>query len=392
MDERVIQFRVGVVVVVATIATAILIFLLGEWQPLFQGKYTVYIRFRHAPGVVPDTPIRKSGILIGRVKHVDLEKQGGAVVTARIDSKRELHRSEICRIGSGSLVLGDAVIEFVPSGDESADSSLIQDGEYIEGTVQSDPMKVLVDVAEKMPDAIHEIQQAGRELALLGRNVNTIVGNNEQQFERIMQSSERAIVKFEAAMSSIDELVGDPELKARLKKSLEELPDMFADARETLKVTRDTMTSFERVGKRAEANLENLEAFTTPLAEKGPALVSSVDHSIKNLDELLEQLVQFTEALNNREGTFGKLVYEPELYQRLNRAAGNIEDVTRKVRPLIDDARVIADKVARDPGQLGVRGVFNRQPAGSGVKYSLPAHRIRVPEDSELASEVIYEE
>ena len=385
MDERVLQFRVGVVVVVALTTAAILIFLLGDGG-YFQRKYTLYIKFVHAPGVVPNTPIRKNGILIGRVKKVDLEK-GGALVTARIDANRELGRGEVCRISTGTLVLGDAVIEFVPSAEDAADQTPLRDGDYIEGMVTSDPLKVLVTVAEQMPDAIREIQGAGREVKLVASNINTIVGNNEQQFERIMQSTEQAIVRFDKAMENLNDLVGDPELKAKLKKSLEDLPEMFADARETLKVTRDTMTSFERVGKRAEANLENLEGFTAPLAEKGPTLVANVDRSIKNLDELLEQLVMFTEALNNREGALGKLVYEPELYQRLNRAAGNIEDVTRKVRPVMDNVRVATEKIARDPGQLGVRGIFNRQPPGSGVKFSLPAHRIRVPDSTHIEEE-----
>ena len=46
----------------------------------------------------------------------------------------------------------------------------------------------------------------------------------------------------------------------------------------------------------------------------------------------------------------------------------NVEDITWKLRPIVDDARVISDKVARDPSILGVRGVLDRRPVGSGNK------------------------
>ena len=46
----------------------------------------------------------------------------------------------------------------------------------------------------------------------------------------------------------------------------------------------------------------------------------------------------------------------------------NVEDITWKLRPIVDDARVISDKVARDPSILGVRGVLDRRPIGSGNK------------------------
>jgi phospholipid/cholesterol/gamma-HCH transport system substrate-binding protein len=42
-----------------------------------------------------------------------------------------------------------------------------------------------------------------------------------------------------------------------------------------------------------------------------------------------------------------------------------------KHKPLVNDLRVFADSLARDPGQLGVRGALQRRPAGSGFKGTL---------------------
>jgi phospholipid/cholesterol/gamma-HCH transport system substrate-binding protein len=161
--------------------------------------------------------------------------------------------------------------------------------------------------------------------------------------------------------------MGDPEMRQRLRQSLNDLPELIADARQTMQNARDTLDKFEQVGQRAETNLENLEGFTKPLGERGPQLVENIERSMRNLDELLAQMVRFSEALNEREGSLGKFVYEPDVYDKIDRAATNIEDVSRRLRPIIDDLRVFSDKIATDPRQLGVKGALDRRP--TGMKY-----------------------
>ncbi len=85
-----------------------------------------------------------------------------------------------------------------------------------------------------------------------------------------------------------------------------------------------------------------------------------------DVDKILAQLVVFSEAINNREGSLGQLIHNRELYDRLNESASNIEHISRRLRPIVEDARVFTDKVARDPGRLGVKGILDR--SRSGIK------------------------
>src|SRR3990167_7638374 len=101
MDERDLRFRVGVVVVAAAIITIILITLLGAWPSPFTPRYTLHIVFPAAPGVTIDTPIRKSGIEIGRVANLELRETGGVLLTLKINSQYPLRFNEMCRISTG---------------------------------------------------------------------------------------------------------------------------------------------------------------------------------------------------------------------------------------------------------------------------------------------------
>lgn len=113
MDERVLSFRVGIVVVTAVMLGFILILLFGAGPQVFTDTYTVKVRFPRAPGVSVNTPVLKSGVKIGRVTNVELLREGGVILTLRLDGDKPVLRSEVPRISTGSLVTGDAVVEFV---------------------------------------------------------------------------------------------------------------------------------------------------------------------------------------------------------------------------------------------------------------------------------------
>jgi phospholipid/cholesterol/gamma-HCH transport system substrate-binding protein len=383
MDERVLRFRVGVVVVVAVIVTVILVMLFGAWPTLLQSQYEVHIKFPEAPGITVDTPVRKSGVLIGRVSNVELMDEGGVLVTAKVFGNYKLRRNETCRIGTGSL-LGDAILEFVPSEqkellkifdlnkDQKLDASekqeseeLILDREYISyGVVSSTPLEVLADLQDDIGGAFHSLESAGDEVTKLVRTFNQTVNGDEQRLQRIAAKLETALDNFDTTMRAVNRVVGDEELASRLKQSLRDFPAMVDEARQTMDVARTSLTSFQKASEKAEANLDNLEQLTRPLGERGAQIVENVEASTENLNELLSQLVTFSESLNSGNGSLGKLVRDDEMFERIDRIVSNAEDLSRRLRPVVDDVRVFTDKIARDPSQLGVRGALDRRPSG----------------------------
>src|SRR2546430_2718220 len=110
MDERVVQFRVGVMVLATGIITAVLVVLFGKLPTLVRGTYTVHVQFVDASGVSVDTPVRMSGILVGRVAKTELNDQG-VLVTLRINSDVKLTQQESVRVATP--LLGDTVLQIV---------------------------------------------------------------------------------------------------------------------------------------------------------------------------------------------------------------------------------------------------------------------------------------
>ena len=358
MDERLMQFRVGVVVVAVTLIAGFLTLLFGHFPTsLVNRSYTIYIEFPQAPGVAVDTPVRKSGILIGRVTKVELigERQDRVRVTTAIENTYKILHSDVVRINVS--LLGDAELQVV-NGHNHLPNTPVAPGETITGVVINSPTQTLANIEPAVTEAARALTDASDQVRQLAGHVDKLLGNNNGQFNRLLTKTERSLDLFQTTMTNVDSIIGDRETNAKLRQGLAELPT-------TLKQAQDALALIQRTSAHAERNLENLEGFTKPLGERGEAIIDNADQSVRRLDEILGQLQEFSRQLNGREGSLGQLIHNPELYQNLSEAASNVNELSRRLRPILEDVRAFTDKIARHPEVLGINGALHKS---SGIK------------------------
>lgn len=370
MDERRLRIRVGIVVFAAVIVTMIMVVLFGLKPQFLSPVYTIKVGFPRAPGVSRDTPVRKDGVPIGRVSDVMLRDQGGVVLTMRIDEQRVLRMNEFARISTGSLVTGDAVVEFVRDETDPNDS-IIQDGDYLpnHGAVAGDPLEIMVQMEDRMTSAFESIQLAGTSMSRAFTKLEEEMDDflDEEQMQRIAASLENALNSFSDVMMAVEDIVGDPELAAEIKAIVGEARPVLTDARAALLKVQKTADTFDQVGRGVNRNLANIERLTVPLGERGSIVFGNLDRTVGNADRLINELVTLTQRVNSGEGSIGRLANDEEIYEQITRTLHNIEYLSKRLRPIVDDVRIITDKVSRDPSQLGVRGVFEGNMGG--LKY-----------------------
>lgn len=373
MDDRVLRLRVGVVVLAAALITAFLVARFGDLPLPGAGTYTVFVRFPRAPGVTEGTPVRMSGVQIGRVTRLELLQPTGVRVVTEIDRGRVILDSDACWITTAS-VLGDSVLEFVPPDPVPATAKPLDDRtEIINGRVSANPLETLNDLQPNLQNAMASVRNAGGEVAAAARGISIALSNYQDQMPRVAQKAEIALEQFSSAMTNVNSIFDDPQMRADLKESLRELPQTLRTLDSSLNKANGAFDSMKLASDRAALNLANLENFTRPLGQRGPQLVDNLDGSLANINELLEQLVTFTDNLNSREGTLGRILNDDAIYTRLERVLANAEDITARVKPVIGDIRVFSDKIARDPRQLGLKGALDRRPSNTGTKSLHPA-------------------
>jgi phospholipid/cholesterol/gamma-HCH transport system substrate-binding protein len=408
MNERQMQFRVGVVMFATMIIGALLATLNGpvpkEWLPWGRQTYNIAIQLPQAPGVGPNTPVRKNGLLIGRVASID-DLDNGVILHVSIDGDRRLLTNHVPHVRTS--VLGDATIDFASSL-TNAPPQPLADGATIPGVVDPNPFDALAQLADLKTDfaeASRSLGAAGDEVANLARRVNDAFGSETEQgrVKRLLDTTEEAMAQFGRTMGSINEIIGDApvvaqnpppgqptngqqllnrqplpngqqpaldqfpandqppadgqEMRQRIRQGLNDLP-------EAIREMRITMQQFRVVLESANKNFQNLEGFTEPLGRRGEEIATSVVDAVDGLDRLVEEFTVLSQALNSREGTLGQFVHNPQLYENLNRLIHNanqvvvqINDLTLKLRPIVNDTRVFMDKVAREPGRVVTGGI-----------------------------------
>jgi len=352
MNDRVIQFRVGVMVLATAIIAGILVVLFGDLPSLVQSTYVLRMNFSDARGVSSGTPVRKNGILVGRVSSVMLDERGGVSVMADIDSYVPVYRDETPRVAS--TILGDAEIELV-AGRIVPPRQPVTSDEVLRGSVSKDPLSSFSALEPKVTASLESLTRASEAVAALSMNLEKTFLKDDIQLDRTVKKLDTALDTFTLAMNNVNDIVGDAQARKRLKDSINALPDVLVDLRESVGGISSTIETADR-------NLQNLEGLSKPLGERGESMVQGIDRAINRLDTVLVQAATFTQALNESQGTLGKLVRDPQVYNDLAQAAGNVNRLTQDLRPIIDDVRVFTDKIARHPEQLGVRGALDRRP------------------------------
>jgi len=345
MDDRVLHFRVGLMVVASGLIAAILVLFFGE-IPLWEKTYLLRIRFDRAPGVSADTPVRKSGILIGRVVRHEFDEEGKVIVTVRIKEGVLLRQNEVCKIRAS--LLGDAVLEFVPSPDKPPIP--INPEELQKGEVDISPLEVVGDIQKPLKDTIESIGDTSRRL-------EGILKQNEGRINSMITMAEESLKLSKTTFDNLNKMIGDEQSRQQLARAIQQLPDLI--------------TSTQQAVQQLDLVLKDVQAFSRPLRERGPSLADNLDQSLSKLNATLDQMYLFAQALNNNTGTLGQLVHNRELYDRLNTTIANLEEVSQRLRPIVEDARIFTDKVARHPGIL-VRDAVRPQAGFKGVPGMTP--------------------
>ena len=181
MNERVMQFRIGMFVIVAGLVLTMLIVWFGESPSLLRDHVFLIARYDEAPGVAEGVMIRKSGIRIGEVSAVAFDerpgKPDGVLVTLSLERKFKLKEGSVPRI-TRSLI-GDVSIDMLPGTGPGylkvADTA--QNAPVIDGTVTPDPSKALAAatvVFEKAGGTLKSIDEAATGLAKIAKSADKL--------------------------------------------------------------------------------------------------------------------------------------------------------------------------------------------------------------------------
>jgi phospholipid/cholesterol/gamma-HCH transport system substrate-binding protein len=368
MNERVMQFRIGMFVIVAGLVLTMLIVWFGESPLILRDHVYLTVHYREAPGVAEGTPVRKSGIRIGEVSAISFDDRpnqpDGVLVTLSLDRKYKLREGSVPRL-SRSLI-GDVTIDMLPGVGPAliAASDTAAGAPVIEGAVAADPSKALEAATlafEKAGGTLESINRAASGLAELTRSAD--------QLENFLSTWSDSGRNVSGAAKRLDDFLGANEgdfrpALANLREAVEKLNKTLDPA--TQDALRTGISRFAMASARLDAGLVEATPLLKDLGLPATGVPKTdLGQTLRRLNRISSDVGLLTQTLNNGkgglnpDGSLQKLLLREELYDNMNVMARTVNETFLGFRPVIAAFKVFADKIARDPGAIS-RGAFQR--------------------------------
>ena len=369
MEERRMQLYVGLMFLGTLIITIFVLWIFGK-LPTWTTTYPVQVRFDYAPGVSTGTPVRKSGVRIGSVESVRLaEDDASVLVTVRIQSDKKIYRDEECCLTRD--LLGDTALSFIPSEHKPAVRELVTPNTVLDGQISEDPTglkRALSGPIGTVQNTGLALSAASDELRRAARNVNHILDAEKDRIHEVLENSA-------VAMGGLSKVLGDKDNQRRLADAMKRLPDTLDNMNATFRAAKDSLETFSKPGRDNKSTVQHmadtiemiertLRKFSVESEDGRPAPSDQIAAAMQDIGVIAMKLRELVSRIDEGNGTVGKLLNDPELYDRLVRAVRNVEQISRDLQPIVDNARLFSDKIARHPGVI----VRDAVKPGVGIK------------------------
>lgn len=285
--------------ILAILAIVLLIFGYSylKGQNLLKSNRTLYAKYDDVEGLAKSSKITVNGLQIGSVSDIKfLGRTGELLVTLNIENSFEFSKESIARIYGGGLIGGKSV-EIVPA----------EKGELVESgdTLNS-------DIEEGLLELVNE------------------------KLTPLQKKIENTVVSADSLVTGVNQII-DADTRESIKKTLNNLEG----------ITESFKGASEKINRILDQNTQKLDRTFTNLDEMS-ANFSNVSDSISKIDihgisrDLEGAIADFKDVsadfkkistdLNSGKGTAGKLLNDDAVYDNLDRATKQMEELLQDIK------------------------------------------------------------
>ncbi|MEX0967098.1 MAG: MlaD family protein [Bacteroidia bacterium] len=299
------EFKIGVLAVVA-LTILILGFNFIKGNDLFKSTKKLYSSYQKINGLSVSDPVFMYGYQVGKVESIEVIEYGvnpRILISFSIRDEANIAHNSVARIFSTDL-LGTKALEVVPG--ESM--SFVEDGDTIAGDIE-------VSLTESINEVLNPLQQ--KTVSLIG-SLDSLLGI----FQEVLDTNTKADI--EGSFRSI----------AQTLKNVENTTSTFdrMATSESVKLSR-ILTTVEQISTKLNSNLDTFTIINNNLAQISDSLAATdfkgtVERAYAALEEVEDILIK----VNNGEGSLGMLVNDPKLYQNLEAATRDLDNLVLDIK------------------------------------------------------------
>ncbi len=338
MGETTRNLAVGTTTLIGVLGLMLMIVLFGNIQQWFARGYPLTITLPEAAGVMRGSPVLLSGIQVGHVEAVYLRRPGtgtGVVLECQIrhdvDIPVQVQASVQTELFAGTSKLALRVhdlpeeeLDWLPK-----DGTAMIEGDVptIATALTDELRRALDEPMQQLRTITNEFTSLSQEWTHVGANLNRLIGPAEQgnpdeldaeavaemeaNVPRLLMRAERRLAEMESVIAGIDRYVSDEAMR-------EDFAATVSNARQVS----------ANLGEQVETLSRELSQSVTELRTRYIALADDLSGAIGSMQRL-------TDDARAGDGTLGRLLRDPRLYENLNDSAERMQSAVDELRLLI---------------------------------------------------------
>ncbi len=395
------SIRVGLLVAGALVVLMTFLFFIGSEQKIFARKNEYNIQFENATGLAEGNPVRMSGVTIGVIRDIFLPhdpKLKNVRIQVMVDRKysdriRGDSRARLKKLG---VLTGDSFIEITPG---SLRFDVMEPGATIPAQKQTN-VDQLISSGEDLVDNLVQISYSMKNILSRVDRGEGLLGeltSSPETKQRItdtllttLNRTNAMLRHVESGKGVVGKLIYDDkygeELTASLSgaaNSMNRVASHLQHSFETGQGTIPALMSDPEGKKRVLELVENLRVTSANLAtfseslQSGQGLLPRLlsdkaygDQALNEFQLLLLQLNESVAKINSGQGTAGKLIADPSVYESINDILIGINE-SKMLRWLV-----------RNRQQAGIERRYNEQKNGAPAEVKgtvAPAKAVAPP-------------
>lgn len=315
------EIIIGIVSVVAIFSLAVGFFFLKGIN-LFKDHRIFYVKYSNVQGLTESSAVNVNGYKVGQIGKISYQLNEPDSILVQLiidnnkifipeDTKAEL-RSDILGTRSVELLLGQSTV-------------IAAEKSYLTGLTQKDLQdqvnEQLLPLKNKTEELIGNIDD-------VIMTVNDMFTSNKTKFDQSFSSMQTTIKILESTTRNVDSIVYENRVAFRSIMSKVE------------SITSNLKNSNDQISR----TIDNIAKITDSLA------AADFLNTIENAKNVLGETNQVLAAINNKEGSLGKLIYNDSLINNVNK--------------MVDQAQRLIENIKDHPNRYLQFSVFGSKTKG----------------------------
>ncbi len=368
-DRISIEMKVGIFIL-ATVLALLLFVVIQAKGGKYRG-YDITAAFDYVAGLEAGSPVRVSGVRVGEVKDISIVYEKAPRVLVRMKIRQDVRISRFSRITIQTLgIIGEKYIEIAPGMDrqylaagdvidgenplslermaDAGQSIVIRLNEILgdvrkitgEESLQADVrsfIKGSASAIESVDQTFRKMEELSEEISLTNKKIQEFIVAEGPGISRLIENTNSFVVSGKGNMEKVAAEIS--ELAAEGKKSGQMFTDISGAAKEFRTASSGMQSLISDTSREMARTSESINQFFTRLQNEGflarlmqeEDLVDNIKQEIlllhdatrqfsstaKQINEFSVELNRLMSAVNQGEGSLGKVVSSDELYREI---------------------------------------------------------------------------